>query len=117
MIINERVIYEIDHFYEITLPSSPATHRRRAPCSILGLRPSQRISPVSMVMRMVRMKAIVDETIESVCVALKELRPPSLDDYGLVVALPSVANHFTRYRHQCCGGDGGDGVATGQSWA
>ena len=45
--------------------------------------------------RMARMKAIVDETIESVRVALKELRPPSLDDYGLVAALHSFANHFT----------------------
>jgi len=50
------------------------------------------------VTRMVRMKAIVDETIESVRVALKELRPPSLDDYGLVAALHSFANHFTQDR-------------------
>jgi len=50
------------------------------------------------VARMVRMKTIVDETIESVRVALKELRPPSLDDYGLVAALHSFANHFTQDR-------------------
>ena len=50
------------------------------------------------VARMARMKAIVDETIESVRVALKELRPPSLDDYGLVAALHSFANHFTQDR-------------------
>lgn len=44
--------------------------------------------------RLGRMKSLVDETIESVRIALKDLRPHTLEEYGLVAALHNYANHF-----------------------
>ena len=44
--------------------------------------------------RLGRMKSLVDETIESVRIALKDLRPHTLEEYGLAAALHGYANHF-----------------------
>lgn len=54
--------------------------------------------PAHLTTRLARMKSLVDETIESVRTALKELRPHTLEEYGLVAGLHSYANHFCQDR-------------------
>jgi PAS domain S-box-containing protein len=51
-------------------------------------------APAHVTARLARMKALTDETIESVRIALKELHPHTLQEYGLVAAMHSYANHF-----------------------
>lgn len=55
-------------------------------------------APEHLVTRLGRMKSLVDETIESVRTALKDLRPHTLEEYGLVAGLHSYASHFCRDR-------------------
>jgi len=50
--------------------------------------------PAHLANRLGRMKSLVDETIESVRTALKDLRPHTLEEYGLVAGLHSYASHF-----------------------
>jgi PAS domain S-box-containing protein len=54
--------------------------------------------PAHLATRLARMKSLVDETIESVRIALKDLRPHTLEEYGLVAGLHSYANHFCNDR-------------------
>jgi signal transduction histidine kinase len=54
--------------------------------------------PEHLTARLGRMKSLVDETIESVRTALKDLRPHTLEEYGLVAGLHSYAGHFCQDR-------------------
>lgn len=56
-------------------------------------------APVQVLARLGRMKALVDETVESVRIALKDLRPHTLEEYGLAAALHAYANHFESDRN------------------
>lgn len=56
-------------------------------------------APAKVLARLGRMKALVDETVESVRIALKDLRPHTLEEYGLAAALHSYANYFESDRN------------------